>query len=81
MKNRLFDGGTILIVVGIIIAAVVAAGGFGNLSDGKARCVAYKSAYDGWVAKGKPGGAAEELRINQLYGVSKVICRLRGVSI
>lgn len=81
MKHRLFDGGSILLVVGIIFAAIAAAGGLKALGDGKQRCVLYKAAYDGWIAKGKPGGAAEEQRIEQVYGVSKFICRLRGVSI
>jgi hypothetical protein len=78
--NRLFDGG-ILLVIGIILAAIVAAGGLRALGDGTQRCVAYKAAYDGWVAKGKPGGAAEEKRIEQAYGVGKVVCRWRGVEI
>lgn len=78
---KVYDLGTILIVVGIIIAGIVAAGGIKNLDDGVQRCIAYKTWKQEWIAKGKPGGAAEERRVLQFYAITTPICANRGVII
>ncbi len=78
MKHRLFDGGSVLLVVIIVAGAILAAGG---LKTSPQRCEAYKAAYTDWIAKGKPGGAAEEAAVERAYRVGKFLCGLRGIEI
>src|SRR5690606_33507574 len=70
-SNRLFEVGSILLVAGILIAAYVAAGGF---KGSEQRCAAYKTAYDEWIDKGKPGGAAEARAVETAYRSGKFLC-------
>lgn len=79
MKHRLFDGGSLLLVVGIIVAAYVAAGG---LKTGPERCAFYKAAKAEYVAKGMPGSEAERKVMGALYRTVKWGCRqFHGIDI
>lgn len=78
MKHRLYDGGSILVVVLIILGAVVAAGG---LKTSEQRCEATRLGYADWVARGKPGGAEEEKWAGAWYRFHKSLCAMRGIEI
>lgn len=79
MKHRLYDGGTILVVVAIVVAAYVAAG---SLKTGPERCAFYKAAKAEYVAKGMPGGEAEQKVMGALYRTVKWGClQFHGIEI
>lgn len=78
MNHRLFDGGSILLVVVIIAGAILAAGG---LKTSEQRCEATRAGYADWVARGKPGGAEEEKWAGAFYRLHKALCAARGIEI
>lgn len=68
----------ILAIAGTLAAALALSGCQTTSAE---RCAFYKTAYDKWVAEGKPGGAKEEAAAGTAYKVAKLACSLRGIDI
>lgn len=78
MRTRIFDGGSILLVILIVAGAIFAAGG---LKTSEQRCEATRVGYADWVKRGKPGGAAEAKWVGGYYKLHKALCAARGIDI